>query len=562
MNKVKIIAVLFLAITIQLSAQDPLVEIMKEEVEREMNLLKYEDFPPYFIDYRINEIKSYTVSSSFGSIVSEGENFGRVLTTSVRVGDYKLDNTREVDGENPYDQGLGRMGTFQIPFENEADAIKQVLWHATENEYRAAVATYHAVQGKMNLQTRQASSVPDFSKEAPTVYIEEPITNFDSFFETEQMKNKIKKLSSIFLDDQAIFAGNVDFEFWVERKYYVNSEGANIAQNQTFANMQISGAIKADDGSVMPLLKSYFTFTPEAFPSDEVLESEIKELIIKLKKLKSAPIAEAYSGPAILSAQAAGVFFHEIFGHRIEGHRLKSDVDGQTFVGKQGESILPDNLTIISDPTLTKLGDVDLIGFYKYDDEGVKSQRVEIIKDGKLQNFLMSRNPIDGASHSNGHGRAQAGASPVTRQSNLIVNTNKPLSNKALRKKLIKECKRQDKDYGYFIKDVIGGFTSTDRYSPNVFNIHPTEVYRIYVDGRPDELVRGVELIGTPLAMFATIQNAGDDQGVFTGMCGAESGYVPVTAISPSLFVKQIETQMQPKSYERMPILTRPQATK
>ena len=126
---------------------------------------------------------------------------------------------------------------------------------------------------------------------------------------------------------------------------------------------------------------------------------------------------------------------------------------------------------------------------------------------------------------------------------------------------MIKECKKQNKEYGYYIKDVIGGFTSTDRYSPNVFNIHPTEVYRIYVDGSPDKLVRGVELIGTPLAMFATIKDAGDDQGVFTGMCGAESGYVPVTAISPSIFVKRIETQKQPKSYERMPILTRPQVT-
>ncbi len=98
----------------------------------------------------------------------------------------------------------------------------------------------------------------------------------------------------------------------------------------------------------------------------------------------------------------------------------------------------------------------------------------------------------------------------------------------------------------------------TDRFSPNVFNIMPTEVYRIYVDGRPDELVRGVDLIGTPLAMFSEIEAAGDHPEVFTGYCGAESGGIPVTAISPSLFVRKIETQKKPETTGQLPVLPRP----
>jgi TldD protein len=129
---------------------------------------------------------------------------------------------------------------------------------------------------------------------------------------------------------------------------------------------------------------------------------------------------------------------------------------------------------------------------------------------------------------------------------------------KDLRKMLINECQKQKKPYGYFFMDVIGGFTTTDRYMPNAFNIFPTEVYRVYVDGRPDELVRGVELIGTPLAMFAEIKAADDKSEVFTGFCGAESGSVPVTAISPSLYVKRIETQKKATKQVDKAILDKP----
>ena len=101
----------------------------------------------------------------------------------------------------------------------------------------------------------------------------------------------------------------------------------------------------------------------------------------------------------------------------------------------------------------------------------------------------------------------------------------------------------------------------TGRFIPNAFNVMPTEVYKVYVDGRPDELVRGVDLVGTPLAMFSQITDAGDDPAVFTGTCGAESGWVPVTAISPSLLVKQIEMQKKSKSQDRPPILERPDST-
>jgi TldD protein len=275
-------------------------------------------------------------------------------------------------------------------------------------------------------------------------------------------------------------------------------------------------------------------------------------------QLRNATQAEAYAGPAILSPTAAAVFFHEIFGHRIEGHRLKYSFDSQTFKTQVGSHILPKYINIYSDPTLKYFGGKAMFGNYRYDDQGIPAQRVTVVENGVLRNFLMSRTPIEGFNQSNGHGRSQVGKMPVSRQTNLIVEARKSYSEKELRKKLIAECKRQKKSYGLYFKEVIGGFTQTSRYSPNVFNVTPTVVYKIYVDGRPDELVKGVDFIGTPLAIFSEIMAMGNETGVFTGYCGAESGSIPVTATSPALLIRKIETQKKPEGFTPQPVLNRP----
>ncbi|MFR5658083.1 MAG: metallopeptidase TldD-related protein, partial [Butyricimonas faecihominis] len=181
---------------------------------------------------------------------------------------------------------------------------------------------------------------------------------------------------------------------------------------------------------------------------------------------------------------------------------------------------------------------------YVYDDEGVKARRVDNVVNGVLKEFLMSRVPLDGFPSSNGHGRTSGGGDPVSRQSNLIIETTHPYTEDELRAMLVAEAQKQGKEYGYYFRTVTSGFTYTgEGGSLNSFNVTPLEVYRVFVDGRPDQLVRGVDLIGTPLSMFSNIAAAGDKPSVFTGVCGAESGWVPVTASSPTIFVSKIETQ-------------------
>ena len=197
-------------------------------------------------------------------------------------------------------------------------------------------------------------------------------------------------------------------------------------------------------------------------------------------------------------------------------------------------------------------------GFYNFDDEGTKAEKVVSIDRGILKNFLMSRSPIENFPDSNGHARSQPGVKPVSRQSNLIVESRKMLSEEKLRQTLIEECIKQDKDFGLIFTEISGGYTSTGRSSPNAFNVTPLVVYRVFTDGRPDELVRGVDLIGTPLTTFGKIIATGSKMEVFNGTCGAESGSVPVSAVSPSILVSEIEVQKKEKSQEKPPILPPP----
>lgn len=319
--------------------------------------------------------------------------------------------------------------------------------------------------------------------------------------------------------------------------------------------------MKADDGMELPLNMSYFAYDPKDLPSNDRMIADAKDMVKRLTVLRDAPVVDPYTGPAILSGPASGVFFHEIFGHRIEGHRLKSG--GETFKKKVGEFVLPAEFQVYCDPTLRNYAGEALNGFYLYDDQGVKARRVDVVKDGVLKEFLMSRVPLDGFPRSNGHGRTSGGGDPVSRQSNLVVETTAPKTEAELRAMLIEEAKKQEKEYGYYFKEVTSGFTYTgEGGSLNSFNVTPLEVYRVYVDGRPDELVRGVDLIGTPLSMFSNIVCAGDKPSVFTGECGAESGWVPVTASSPMILVNKIETQRRQKSMDLPPILSAPEQAK
>lgn len=554
----------FTAVPIALfsQGQDPLMSIVETEMKREMAEFSKVNEPPYFISYRIDDRHTGIVTSSFGSLTGSDTNRSRIMATQIKVGDYSFDNSHPVSSFDNLDIpsfGMMESGAVELPLDDRPEAIRHTVWQLTQGAYRNALSVYRALRNSQSVQRNEA--VDDFSREEPSVHVDPPLPGISAFFQQDAWEDRIRKFTAPFLAMPDIVEADATLEAAVERKYFLSTEGARVAQNRTFVHLTIRGSIRARDGDIVPLHKSYFAFHPGDLPADDKILQDVSEMIAKLEKLKDAPVAEPYTGPAILHAHAAGVFFHEIFGHRVEGHRLKDIGDGQTFKGKIREEVLPEALSVIFNPTLSHFEGQALNGYYQFDDEGVRAQEVRVVDHGVLETFLMSRTPIANFSRSNGHGRAQAGTEAVSRQSNLIIENTKPVSMEDLRKMLVSECRKQKKKYGYMFMDVVGGFTTTNRFMPNAFNIFPTEVYRVYVDGRPDELVRGVDLIGTPLTMFAEIRAADDKREVFTGFCGAESGSVPVTAISPSLFVKRIETQKKPLTQIEKPLLERPAAS-
>jgi predicted Zn-dependent protease len=315
---------------------------------------------------------------------------------------------------------------------------------------------------------------------------------------------------------------------------------------------------RAEDGMELERFESYDASAFDSLAAAAEMNKGADSMIADLKSLRRAPLSDPYIGPAILEGRAAGVFFHEIFGHRVEGHRQKNEEEGQTFAKKVGEPIMPAFVSVFDDPTLSRLGGADLNGFYRFDDEGVLAQRATLVSDGILKGFLLSRSPTRGFSQSNGHGRRQEGRAIVSRQANLVVEPRRVVSVNELRELLRAEAKRQGKLYGLSFRDILGGFTNTQRGGPQAFKVLPILVYRVWVDGRPDELVRGVDLVGTPLAALSRIIAAADDYQTFNGYCGAESGFVPVSASSPSLLVQQIEVERRDKGNDKPPLLPAP----
>jgi predicted Zn-dependent protease len=324
------------------------------------------------------------------------------------------------------------------------------------------------------------------------------------------------------------------------------------------ARLVIEANTRADDGMDLVRVETFESARPEGLPSEKEIAAKEEKMAADLMALRQAPLAEPYDGPALLSGRASAVFFHEVLGHRLEGHRQRGETEGQTFTKKVNQPVLPNFLSVYDDPTLGSMNGVPLSGSYSHDNEGVPARRVPLIEDGILKNFLMSRMPITNFDKSNGHGRHQAGFMPTGRQGNLIVQSSNAVKDSEMRGKLIEEIKKAGKPYGLYFEDVQGGFTLTTRELPQAFQVLPVIVWRVYADGRPDQLVRGVDIVGTPLASLNRIVLTGDTTQVFNGICGAESGSVPVSASAPAMLFSEMEVQKRSAARERPPILPAP----
>jgi len=533
----------------------PLVQALSAELERSVGAFAKEDPPLYFLGYGVVETHSVGLEASYGAIFQESRNRRRLLDVDVRVGSPELDNTHPVRDWDQYRWRYDTRRAAALPLEDDVDAIRAVVWKATDDAFRAAQQRYIQVLTNRAVKVEETDPSPDFSPwKAETFRCDVEVPEVD----VEQWQGVLRRVSAVFREHPEVLRSWVSFDASAQRRYVVNSEGSRIASGTTLLRVTLTANGKAEDGLGLRRYRSFEAPAPDGLPGEASLVAAAREMAAELLALREAPMVEPYTGPAILRGRAAAVFFHEVFGHRIEGHRQKSEEEGQTFARKVGERILPEFLTIYDDPTVAWQGDTYLAGHYAYDDEGVPAQRTPLVEDGVLTGFLMSRSPVRNFPKSNGHGRRSPGNDVVSRQGNLFIVSEKQVSHDRLREMMLEECRAQGKPYGLIIEDIAGGFTGTGRYTPQAFKVIPLLVRRIYTDGRADEIVRGVDMVGTPLAAMESLIASDDEPDVFNGNCGAESGWVPVSAVSPSLLVGKIEVEKKVKAQDRPPLLPDP----
>jgi TldD protein len=529
---------------------------LQEELGRGMHELAAKGKPaPYFIAYEVHDKNEVVVSASYGTLVQSTSRRARILDTDVRVGDYKLDSTHAIRSTDFDLSSMNGGHPVSLPLDDDQGALRAVAWGETDKRYKEAAERLVKIRTQRTLKVAEEDPSDDFSREKPVTYLG---ARAEISVDVPAWEQRMRALSARFRGQAEIQDSEVTLQVVSATLWLLNSEGTVVQTGHNYVRVFLEANARADDGMELERFESFDAASFDALAPEADMNRAADAIITDLKALRRAPLADPYIGPAILEGKAAGVFFHEIFGHRVEGHRQKNEEEGQTFAKKVGQPIMPDFVSVYDDPTLVRLGGVDLNGFYRFDDEGVVAQRAKLVDGGVLRGFLLGRSPTRGFDQSNGHGRRQEGRGVVSRQGNLVVEPSVTVPPAELRRRLREEAKRQGKAYGLLFRDISGGFTNTARMGPQAFKVLPILVYRVWVDGRPDELVRGVDLVGTPLAALSRIIAASDDYQTFNGYCGAESGFVPVSATSPSLLVEQIEIERRDKGSDKPPVLPPP----
>jgi len=534
---------------------DPVLEALELELARSTELLGKKQQSPYFIGLEVIEVQSVQFQGEEGGLHGYRPVTRRWVHADVRLGDPYMDSTHPLrDSNADYSESGREMGSG-----TDVGVLRRAIWKEVEHSYKQSRARMQQVEADQQVLVEEKGKSWDLAPMEPVVSLGESVSL--AALDLEVLEDSVRQASAVFTESVTALDPSVSLTAEAVTQWFVSSGGHRLRHGTTRFRMGVSADTIAADGDHIQIYEAVDTASSERLPDAAALIATARELEQQLVALREAPREQPYSGPAIVSGKAAAVFFHEIFGHRVEGSRLKQVDSGQTFLHRVGESILPSFLSVHDDPTLGQLGGIDLRGSYAFDNQGVPASRVTLVDEGVLKGFLESRSPTTRDRRSNAHGRRQAGRAVVARQGNLLVTAHKTVSNEELRTRLRKLAREAGLEYGLYIEDISGGFTFTGTYMPNAYQINVLLAHRIYVDGRPDELVRGIDFIGTPLQTFSKIIAAGEEVDIFNGSCGAESGWVPVSAASPSLLISQVEAQRQLKGQAKPPLLSPPSIT-
>ena len=574
---------------------DKTLNAMQDELDRARTRLelkipdKVDPARPYYIQYRILDLDVRTIVAEFGALISSTTGKNRIMSVDVRVGNYNLDSSNFITDEG-FSGFLGSTGTVGI--DRDYDSLRQDLWLATDQAFKAAVENFSKKQAFMS-RLAKAPSIPDFSAAPPFVNVE-PLRDPD--WTTRNWEQEARAVSAALRQFPQLQSSRVTYHLIYTTSYLLNSEGTKIRSNRSLAAIEASLATESDDGMNLHNFLAVYRHRPDELPAADVVKKDLEKAGEQLITLRVSQPAADYDGPVLFEAPAAGSLLAQMLGPSLSGARgplamqsafdqLMDRLGGRSeWTGKLGPRVFPGTVSLVDDPTVKQLNGQDLLGSYEVDEEGVKAERVPLVTNGLLLNFLMSRRPGPDLDHTNGHGRAAYLGEPRPLISNLFFTSSTAIAPDELKKKFMDACKqngnkwclivramdnpvlgvREQDDLSEIVMGAAGGAASGDRL--------PLLVYRVNVDDGKESLIRGARLSGLTLRAMRNIAGIGNDATPFnftesqqTGFSGtalaafgsADSG-VPATVIAPSLLFDDVEVHGARGEPERLPLVPPP----
>ncbi|RMD86298.1 MAG: TldD/PmbA family protein [Candidatus Dadabacteria bacterium] len=534
---------------------DKLVKILRKDLRRSMRM-HIPGFPKiYYASFLLRDTQWFNTWASGGSTFRRRSDRTRNIYCDIRVGSYRYDQVTQ-GGLLDNDEEVESYNHVSVPIDDrDYSGLRLCIWRLTDAKYREAIAAYNERKSSSISTVDQNREFASFTKLPP---IKSITYSRAEYVDEEKWVRFCKNISKWISDLPKVTSGWAEFDSSQVTKIFVNSEGSTIVQHSKVFSLCATLRHLTSQGLNLEQEIVFNCTTQRDFPTTKEFKALILEKHRKLLELASAKRIHSFSGPALLYPIPAGVLLHEALGHRLEGSRLLSTSEGQTFKGQIGKKIIKAGITVRDDPTLKKFNGKGCIGAYDYDDEGTPAQDTLLVEDGFLKGFLSTRAAFEKRGFKpNGHARAKKHERPISRMAVLIAEGSKPLSMEELKRKLIREVKRQRKPFGIIIYETMGGETETSEYDFQAFSGEISYAKLVYPDGS-EVCVRGVDFVGTPLQALNNIIAIGDTQELHNGYCGAESGFIPVSTISPAILLSNLELQSKREELVTQYILPKP----
>lgn len=549
---------------------------MEDELQRTMKNLKLgKEKPPYYVAYKVDDEENITIAGRFGAIVEDELQRGRKLCVDLRVGDYEFDNSNFVPmSDYGFSFGAGD-NAVRLPLDDDYDALRQKIWLATDERYKEAIDVIF--RKKSFLAHKEITEkIPDFSQSPPYVKSGKPEgLKIDRNF----WRQTVQELSSIFRQYPRIQTSKVFFSVRRLTRYFIDSEGNKQITNSSLLRIEAWASTRTKTGTEIKNAVNILAQTPEDLPPVSAIMTRIKALAETLSYYTEAKEEKDYTGPVMFDGSAAAQLFYQLLGKGVSDTRkplyeqegMAEMVEDKTgFLADRLEKIvLPKEFFVEDAPTLNRFDNIPLIGGYLIDDEGVKGERIELVKAGRLVSLPVSRKPTKEIKKSNGHGRFFNGT-VRSYISNLIVRSEKTTGD--LEKELIAMCKDNDLEYGIIITQLATSLPkTTEEMVEEIYSYFggskpetpildaPFIAYKLYTDGRK-ELIRGLKFEGITPSVLKDIVAVGKGMNVHNAVIKERfgSGYLSISVVAPSVIVQKMTLTGKEEKAKKPPFLPHP----